>query len=63
MNGCTGGGRIITASFLEMLNAACARLWERKIALSIRRIEEFDARLRAMERELDQFLAGAGYAK
>ena len=44
-------------SFETMLDSTCERLREKHIRYSIRRIEEMDQELAALEKELDTFLS------
>ncbi|MDR0443011.1 MAG: hypothetical protein LBH44_06365 [Treponema sp.] len=44
------------SSFSEVVDEACERLMDRQIKHSIRRIQEMEARLTNLERELDEFL-------
>jgi hypothetical protein len=44
-------------SFSDVVNQACEKLMDRQIKYSIRRIQEMDEYLSAMEKELDEFLA------
>ncbi|MDR0399442.1 MAG: hypothetical protein LBH51_00690 [Treponema sp.] len=43
-------------SFETMLDDVCDRLWDRKVNYSLRRIQEMDALLAALERELDALI-------
>jgi hypothetical protein len=43
-------------SFEAVLDDTCDRLWDRKVRYSIRRIQELDAVLSALEQELDAML-------
>jgi hypothetical protein len=43
-------------SFETMLDDICDRLWDRKVSYSLRRIQEMDAALAAMERELGELI-------
>jgi len=45
------------SSFETMLDSTCERLREKHIRYSIRRIEEMDQELAALEKELDTFLS------
>jgi len=47
-------------SFNDIVDEACEKLMERQIKYSIRRIQEMEERLSAMERELDDFLFQKG---
>ena len=47
-------------SFSDVVDEACERLMERQIKYSIRRIQEMEERLSAIERELDDFLFQRG---
>jgi hypothetical protein len=42
-----------SVSFETMLDDVCGRLWDRKVNYSLRRIQEMDAALAALEQELD----------
>jgi hypothetical protein len=42
--------------FEAVLDETCDRLWDRKVRYSIRRIQEMDAALSALEQELDEML-------
>jgi hypothetical protein len=44
-------------SFDTMLDSTCERLLEKHIRYSIRRIEEMEQELAALEKELDDFLS------
>jgi hypothetical protein len=46
------------ASFKEVLNGACDRLWDKKVELSIRRIKQLDEYLIRMEQELTALISG-----
>ena len=43
-------------SFEFVLDAACERLWEKKVEFSIRRINAMEEKLNQFEKELDEFL-------
>jgi hypothetical protein len=43
-------------SFEAVLDDTCDRLWDRKVRYSIRRIQEMDAALSALEQDLDEML-------
>ncbi|MDR2101443.1 MAG: hypothetical protein LBP43_02615 [Treponema sp.] len=43
-------------SFAVLLDDTCERLWDKKIQLSLRRLEKLEALLMGMEQELDAFL-------
>ena len=44
------------ASFHDVLDSACERLWNKHTQYSIRRIQEMGEELDRLEKELDQFL-------
>ncbi|MDR2149366.1 MAG: hypothetical protein LBO67_00785 [Spirochaetaceae bacterium] len=43
-------------SFEAVLDKTCERLWNKKVHYSIRRIDEMEAHLLTMEKELELFL-------
>ncbi|GHV78928.1 hypothetical protein AGMMS49944_07190 [Spirochaetia bacterium] len=42
-----------TASFKEVVDETCNRLWDRRVQYSIRRIRELEDTLKTLELELD----------
>jgi hypothetical protein len=48
-------------SFTSVLEKTCDRLWEKKIAHSMRRIGELEDNLRRLEQELDDLFPGGGH--
>jgi hypothetical protein len=49
-------------SFKSVLEKTCDRLWEKKIAHSMRRIGELENNLRRLEQELDELFPGGDHA-
>jgi hypothetical protein len=43
-------------SFADLLDYTCERLWEKKIQISLQRLERLEVLLTGLERELDAFL-------
>jgi hypothetical protein len=46
------------ASFAVLLDHTCERLWEKKVQISLRKLEKLEAVLTGLEQELDAFLLG-----
>ena len=55
----TPGGVIVSenASFDRLLKDACDRLWDKKVALTLRRIGKLENSLDLAEQELNEFIA------
>jgi len=49
------------ASFEDVLDTTCERLWERHIQYSIRRIREMEEELKCLEQELDEFIGPSAH--
>ncbi|MDR3166824.1 MAG: hypothetical protein LBT93_02685 [Treponema sp.] len=45
--------------FAVLLDTTCDRLWEKKIQISLRRLEKLETLLTGLEQELDAFLLKA----
>jgi hypothetical protein len=61
----TPGGTAVfsdKSSFKEVVDQTFERLWDKKVQLSIRRIQELEERLNALELELDMMIKDDGSA-